>query len=148
MRCAFRWDGIHSLPILTGFLKYAQKSPDGKKRKKKPMPKITFLRKDGSKKEIDAPENWSIMEVAVGNGITEIEGACGGSMACATCHCYVHPDWVAKVEAQDNEKSPEEEDTLDTAFDIRPTSRLGCQIKLTQALDGLIVALPGTHTGW
>jgi 2Fe-2S ferredoxin len=112
------------------------------------MPKITFLFKDGSRREIDAPENWSIMQIAVDNGVEEIEGACGGSMACATCHVYVHPDWAARVEAQDNEKSGEEEDILDTAFDIREQSRLGCQIKITDALDGLVVALPGTDTGW
>jgi len=112
------------------------------------MPKITFLHKDGRKSEIDASENWSIMQTAVSNNIDEIEGACGGSMACATCHCYIHPDWIERVEAEDNEQSDEEEDMLDTAFDVRDTSRLGCQIKLTEALDGLVVALPGTDTDW
>ena len=112
------------------------------------MPKITFLRQDGSQKEIDAPENWSIMHVAVNQGIEEIEGACGGCISCATCHVYVHPDWVERVEAQDNEQSEDEEDILDTAFDVRETSRLGCQINLTDDLDGLIVALPGTKTDW
>ena len=112
------------------------------------MPKITFLHKDGRKTEIDAPENWSIMQVAVENGIDEIEGACGGAMACATCHCYIDPAWEERVTAEDNEKCDEEEDMLDTAFDIRETSRLGCQVKLTGALDGLAVALPGTETDW
>jgi len=113
------------------------------------MPKITFLFADGRTRTIDAPENWSIMETAVENGIEEIAGACGGCLSCATCHVYVHPDWQDKLTASDNEKSEEEEeDTLDTAFDIRETSRLGCQIKLTQDLDGLIVALPGTKTEW
>ena len=112
------------------------------------MPKITFLHKDDRKTEVDAPENWSIMQVAVENGITEIEGACGGSMACATCHCYIDPAWEQRVETEDNEKSEEEEDILDTAFDVRETSRLGCQVKLTSALDGLTIALPGTNTKW
>lgn len=112
------------------------------------MPKITFLHKDGRKTEIDAPENWSIMQVAVENGIEEIEGACGGAMACATCHCYIHPDWEERVIAEDNEQSEEEEDMLDTAFDVRETSRLGCQVKLTPSLDGLVVALPGTDKPW
>lgn len=112
------------------------------------MPKITFLHKDGRTTEIDAPENWSIMQVAVEHGIDEIEGACGGAMACATCHCYIAPSWEERVEEQDNEKSDEEEDILDTAFDVRDTSRLGCQVKLTEDLDGLTVALPGTDTGW
>jgi 2Fe-2S ferredoxin len=108
------------------------------------MPKITFIRKDGSRVEVQASENWSIMQVAKANHIDEIEGACGGAMACATCHCYIHPDWVSRVEAQDNEKSEEEEDMLDVAFDVRETSRLGCQVKLTAALDGLIIGLPGS----
>ncbi len=112
------------------------------------MPKITFLHKDGSQQDIDAPENWSVMQVAVENKVTGIEGACGGSMACATCHVYIDPEWVERVEAEDNEQSEEEEDMLDVAFDVRDTSRLGCQVKLTEALDGLVVALPGTNTGW
>jgi 2Fe-2S ferredoxin len=112
------------------------------------MPKITFLFKDGSQKEFEAPENYSIMQVAVRNGVEEIEGACNGAMACATCHCYVAPDWAGKVAAEGSEKSEEEEDMLDLAFDVRETSRLGCQIRLTPALDGIIVALPGTKTDW
>lgn len=112
------------------------------------MPKITFQFKDGSERVIEATENWSIMETAVDNGIEEIAGACGGCISCATCHVYVHPDWQAKVAAEDNEQSEDEEDILDTAFDVRDNSRLGCQIKLTPALDGIIVALPGTDTDW
>lgn len=104
--------------------------------------------KDGSERVIDANENWSVMETAVANNVEGIQGTCGGSMACATCHVYVHPEWKSRVEAQDNEKSEEEEDMLDMAFDVRETSRLGCQIKLTDELNGLIVALPGTKTGW
>ena len=88
------------------------------------------------------------METAVDNGIEEIAGACGGCISCATCHVYVHPDWQDKVAAEDNEQSEDEEDILDTAFDVRDNSRLGCQIKLTPALDGIVVALPGTKTDW
>lgn len=112
------------------------------------MLKVTFIHKDGTAETIDAPENWSIMQIAVDNKVKGIEGACGGSMACATCHIYLHPDWKERVNAEDNEQSEEEEDMLDVAFDVRTTSRLGCQIKVTQALDGLIVALPGADTGW
>jgi len=112
------------------------------------MPKVTFMHKDGRVSEADAIKNWSIMQIAVENGIREIEGACGGAMACATCHCYIAPEWVERVNAQDNEMSAEEEDMLDTAFDVRETSRLGCQVKVTDELDGLVVALPGTDTGW
>ena len=109
------------------------------------MPKVTFLQTDGNAQEVDAEENWSLMQIAVENKIKGIEGACGGSMACATCHVYIHPDWEERVTAQDNEQSEEEEDMLDMAFDVRETSRLGCQVKVTNALDGLIVALPGTE---
>lgn len=112
------------------------------------MPKITILKPDNTRTEIEAPENWSIMQAAVDHDIEGIEGACGGSMSCATCHVYIHPDWQDRVLAEDNEKSEEEEDMLDSAFDIRPESRLGCQIKLTKALNGLIIALPGINTGW
>lgn len=107
------------------------------------MTKIVFLLKDGTKQTVQAPENWSIMQIAKLHGIDGIEGACGGAMACATCHCYIHPDWAARVEAQDNEQTEEERDILDTAFDVRATSRLGCQVKINAALDGLAVALPG-----
>jgi 2Fe-2S ferredoxin len=112
------------------------------------MPKVTFLHKDGTEQVIDAENNWSLMQVAVANKVEGIEGACGGSMACATCHVYIHPDWAERVIAQDNEQCEEEEDMLDVAFDVRDTSRLGCQVKLTDELDGLIVALPGTDTDW
>lgn len=111
------------------------------------MPKINFIMKDGSTREIEAPENWNVMQIAVDNGIDEIEGACGGSLACATCHVYIHPDWQDKVAAQ-NEKTEEEEDMLDLAFDLIDASRLGCQIELTENLDGLTVALPGTDVDW
>ena len=109
------------------------------------MPKVTFINKNGDKKTVDAPENWSVMQIAVDNGIDEIEGSCGGSLACATCHCYIHPAWIERVEAQDNEKTDEEEDMLDLALDIRETSRLGCQIIVTEDLDGLVIGLPGTN---
>ncbi|MCB1721628.1 MAG: 2Fe-2S iron-sulfur cluster binding domain-containing protein [Rhodospirillales bacterium] len=108
------------------------------------MPQITFLHKDGSAQTVQAEDNWSIMQIAVEHKIKGIEGACGGSMACATCHVYIHPDWIKRVNAADNEQCEEEEDMLDMAFDVRENSRLGCQVKLTEDLDGLIVALPGT----
>lgn len=107
------------------------------------MPHITFIHKDGQHQTVKAEDNWSIMQIALANNVKGIEGMCGGSMACATCHVYIHPDWVTRVTAQDNEQSEEEIDMLDMALDVRETSRLGCQVKLTSALDGLIVALPG-----
>ncbi len=116
--------------------------------KERHMPKITFIMPDGSNKEIDAQNDWSIMQIAVDNNIDEIEGACGGGLACATCHVYVHPDWAQKVNEQDFAKCDEEEDMLDLAFNIHDTSRLGCQIRMNDALDGLIVALPGAKIDW
>ncbi len=113
------------------------------------MAKVTVIQKDGSPKEIDAEDGWSLMELLRDNGFSDvIEGACGGSMACATCHMYVHPDWADKVEANNNEKSDEEEDMLDVAFDLTEYSRLGCQIRMSSDLDGLVVALPGAKVDW
>ena len=109
------------------------------------MPKITFIQPDGCTETINALENWSIMEIATQHKIKGIEGICGGSMACATCHIYIHPDWFNQVSAQDNEQSEEEIDILDMAFDIRANSRLSCQIIMTKELDGIIVALPGAN---
>ena len=109
------------------------------------MPKITFIKPDNSRVTLDVKENISIMQAAKIGKIEDIAGTCGGTMACATCHIYIHPDWKARVEAEDNEQSEEERDTLDTALNLKPSSRLGCQIKLTRALDGLLVALPGSR---
>ncbi|MCB1529672.1 MAG: 2Fe-2S iron-sulfur cluster binding domain-containing protein [Rhodospirillales bacterium] len=112
------------------------------------MPKITMIMKDGAEKIIEAPAGLSLMEIAVKNGIEAIEGACGGSLACATCHLYVHPDWWDRCLGEEDEKSEEEEDMLDLAFDIRKKSRLGCQIMVTEDMDGLIVAMPGAKVDW
>ena len=111
------------------------------------MPNITFILKDGRKKQIDAPLGLSLMEVAVKEEIEAIEGACGGGLACATCHLYVHPDFKEKT-MPDGEVSEEEEDMLDLAFDIRKTSRLCCQIIVTEDMEGLTVAMPGTDVDW
>ncbi len=112
------------------------------------MPKITFLLPNGEQKDIDVAENTSIMETALEHDIPGIVGLCGGCVSCATCHVYVHPDWEDKVIAANNDKCDDEEDLLDTIPEVEHSSRLGCQVKLTNALDGLIVALPGTDTGW
>ena len=112
------------------------------------MSTITVIQKDGTPRRIEAEEGWSLMEITRDADVEEIEGVCGGSMACATCHMYIHPDWVTRVEAQDNEKSDEEEDMLDMATDITDTSRLGCQIRMSKELDGLVVAVPGAKVDW
>lgn len=109
---------------------------------------ITLYAKNGKPQTIEAEENQSIMQAAKTHDIRGIDGVCGGCMACATCHVVVHPDWVERVEAQDNEKSEEEEDMLDMAFHVVDTSRLGCQIKITKVLDGLEIALPGAKLDW
>ena len=106
------------------------------------MAKITFIMKDGSHNEVEAPIGLSVMEIAQKHDIEAIEGACGGGLACATCHLYVHPDWQDKC-LPEGAKSDEEEDMLDLAFDIRNNSRLSCQILMSEELDGLVVALPG-----
>ncbi len=109
------------------------------------MTQITFIQKDGSQQTVDAPKDWSIMQIAKHHAIYGIDGACGGSMACATCHVYIHPDWQEKVSTQDNEQSEEEIDILDMAFDVCDNSRLGCQVIVTEELDGLVVGLPGAE---
>ncbi|TQV74325.1 ferredoxin family 2Fe-2S iron-sulfur cluster binding protein [Denitrobaculum tricleocarpae] len=102
------------------------------------MPKMVFIERDGNHKEVDAPLGLSVLEIAQRNNV-DIEGACEGSLACATCHVVIDPDWYDKL----NEASEDEEDMLDLAFGLTRTSRLGCQLIITEALDGLTVTLPG-----
>jgi len=102
------------------------------------MPKIVFIERDGTRKEVEAPLGLSLLEVAHRHGI-DIEGACEGSLACSTCHVIVEEAWFQRLP----KASEEEEDMLDLAFDLQKTSRLGCQIRITEALDGLTVYLPG-----
>ncbi len=101
------------------------------------MPKMTFIEKDGNRKEVDAPNGLSVMEVAHKFGV-DIEGACEGSLACATCHVIVQGEWFDRL----SDMSEDEEDMLDLAFGLQETSRLGCQIVMSDELDGLVVALP------
>jgi len=101
------------------------------------MPKMTFIEPDGTRREVDAPLGLSILEIAHRNDI-DIEGACGGSLSCSTCHVIVDPDWFGKL----SEPDEEEEDMLDLAFALTRTSRLGCQIIIIEELDGITVTLP------
>ncbi|WP_203073432.1 ferredoxin family 2Fe-2S iron-sulfur cluster binding protein [Falsiroseomonas ponticola] len=101
------------------------------------MPKMTFIERDGNRKEVDAPLGLSVLEIAHKHGV-DIEGACEGSLACSTCHVIVDGSWYGKL----TEATEDEEDMLDLAFDLQETSRLGCQIIMTDALDGLVVKLP------
>ena len=99
---------------------------------------MTFIIGNGNKCVVDAPIGLSIMEIAHKNKIYEIEGACEGSLACATCHVIISPEWFEKL----SDISEAEEDMLDIAFNLSKTSRLSCQIKMCAELDGLVVALP------
>ena len=101
------------------------------------MPHITFVNTDGTRKEVEAPLGLSILEIAHQNNI-DLEGACEGSLACSTCHVVVEPDWFDVLP----EASEDEQDMLDLAFGLTHTSRLGCQIIMTEELDGLVVRLP------
>ena len=101
------------------------------------MPKMTFVLKDGSRKEVDAPLGLSVLEIAHRHHI-EVEGACEGSLACSTCHVVVEQEWFDKLAPA----SEDEEDMLDLAFGLTHTSRLGCQIRMSNELDGLVVKLP------
>ena len=101
------------------------------------MPKMVFVERDGTRREVEAPLGLSVLEIAHRHGV-DIEGACEGSLACSTCHVVVDGEWFAKL-ARPTE---DEEDMLDLAFDLQETSRLGCQIVMTAALDGLVVKLP------
>jgi 2Fe-2S ferredoxin len=101
------------------------------------MPKMTFIERNGQPREVDAPVGLSILEVAHKHGV-DIEGACEGSLACSTCHVIVDSAWFPKLA----KPTEDEEDMLDLAFGLEKTSRLGCQIVITEALDGLVVKLP------
>jgi ferredoxin, 2Fe-2S len=102
------------------------------------MPKITYIEHGGKKHTVDAPVGSTVMENAIRNGVPGIVAECGGACSCATCHVHVDEAWKEKV----GPPSPMEEDMLDFAFDVKPTSRLSCQIKVTEELDGLVVHTP------
>ena len=100
------------------------------------MTKITFVQPDGRSQTVSARVGDSVMQTALAHSIDGIFAECGGAMMCATCHCYVE-------DARTGEASQGEEDLLDCAEDeVRPSSRLSCQIKVTEDLDGLVVHLP------
>ncbi|MBM3548189.1 MAG: 2Fe-2S iron-sulfur cluster binding domain-containing protein [Alphaproteobacteria bacterium] len=101
------------------------------------MPKMTFVDPQGNRKEVEAPVGLSVLEIAHRNGI-DLEGACEGSLACSTCHVIVDPEDYERLK----DATEDEEDMLDLAFGLTHTSRLGCQIIITEELDGLTVTLP------
>lgn len=101
------------------------------------MPKMTFILQDGTRREVEAPIGLSVLEIAHRNSI-DLEGACEGSLACSTCHVIVDPDDFERLK----DATEDEEDMLDLAWGLTETSRLGCQIIITDELDGLTVKLP------
>src|ERR1700739_1516141 len=102
------------------------------------MPKITFIDASGASHVVDAEVGATVMETAIKNGVPGIEAECGGACACSTCHVYIDAEGREKV----GEPSPMEEDMLDFAFEVKPNSRLSCQIKVRDDLDGLVVSTP------
>jgi ferredoxin, 2Fe-2S len=102
------------------------------------MVKITFVQPDGTSQVVETEAGVTVMEAAKLHSIAGVEAECGGACACATCHVYVDPAWTGKT----GKAAAMEEDMLDFAFDVQETSRLACQIKVTAALDGLLVRVP------
>ncbi len=102
------------------------------------MINITYIASDGKSRTVAADAGTTVMETALKNDIPGIDAECGGACACATCHVHVEAEWMPKV----GKPEPMEEDMLDFAFDVKPTSRLSCQIKVRPELDGLVVRTP------
>ena len=105
------------------------------------MPKVTYIEPTGTEVEINVPDGWSVMQAAMSNGVEGIEAECGGSCACATCHCYVESG-LEKLPAQSETELSMIENV---AAERRDNSRLSCQIKMTAELDGLVVRFPETQ---
>jgi 2Fe-2S ferredoxin len=102
------------------------------------MAKITYIDSGGTARTVEGETGSTVMETAIKNGVPEIEAECGGACACSTCHLYIDEAWREKV----GEPSPMEADMLDFAFEVKPNSRLSCQIKVSEELDGLVVTTP------
>ncbi len=102
------------------------------------MAKITFIEPDGSERELEVPEGTSIMQAAMDHGVTGIMGDCGGACSCATCHCYIDEHFIARLPAANSLESS----MLDFATELKPNSRLGCQVTISEEISGLVVRLP------
>lgn len=105
------------------------------------MAKITYITHSGESFDVEADSGSTIMEAALKNSVPGIDAECGGACACATCHVYVDEAWVAKT----GKAEAMEEDMLDFAHEIKPSSRLSCQVRVTDELDGMIVHIPETQ---
>lgn len=107
------------------------------------MPNVTYIEPSGNERMIDVPVGWSLMQSATSNGVEGIEAECGGSCACATCHCYVEGELAAKIPAA----AEGELAMLDNVVaERRPNSRLSCQIKMTPELEGLTLRFPDAQS--
>jgi 2Fe-2S ferredoxin len=102
------------------------------------VPKIVFTEPGGARREIDAPLGISLMEAARQHAVQGVVAQCGGACACATCHVYIDPAWLARLDPPEEM----EEGMLETAWEPRDNSRLSCQIPITAELDGLEVTVP------
>jgi ferredoxin, 2Fe-2S len=105
------------------------------------MPKIVFVQPDGSQQTIDAADGQSIMEAATNNLVPGIVADCGGGCSCATCHVYVDPAWAAKLTPPDDI----EQAMLEGAIDPNERSRLSCQLRMSDGLDGIVVHVPAAQ---
>jgi len=105
------------------------------------MPGVTFIDPNGVSHAVSGEDGMSLMEVAVRHGVDGIEADCGGACACATCHVYVDPDWFAVTGPADGDEA----EMLEFAIDPEPTSRLSCQIRLTAAMDGMVIRVPASQ---
>lgn len=104
--------------------------------------KATFIAFDGTTTQVEVDEGESLMQAAITNDINGIVGECGGSMMCATCHCYIDDAWLEAA----GPRNDGEEDMLESATsEVRPQSRLSCQVKMSAELDGIVVRLPETQ---
>ena len=102
------------------------------------MPKITYVDSSGAERTVEGKNGMTVMETAIKHNVPGIDADCGGACACATCHVYVNEDWLAKT----GSRSAMEESMLDFAENVEPNSRLSCQIRVSDALDGLVVRMP------
>jgi len=102
------------------------------------MARINYIEHGGARHAVDVPNGLSLMEGSKRFTIPGIDGDCGGACACATCHVYVAAEWFERLPPMDEL----EHDMLDFAFEVQPTSRLSCQIKVDDSLDGLVVQIP------
>jgi 2Fe-2S ferredoxin len=105
------------------------------------MPKVVFIECDGTSRVVDADLGVSVMKAAVAMEVPGIIGDCGGCLTCGTCHVYVDPAWLGKMDPP----SEPEQAMLECVVDQRPNSRLSCQLVLSEALDGLTVRVPKTQ---